>query len=62
MTNVGYNVICQSFDALFLFIVHENSALICLASVLLKINLLLESYYKVLWWYVGADDILALFN
>ena len=38
---------------------NENSALICLAIVFLKINLLLEYYNKILWLYVAADDIFA---
>ena len=62
MSTVGYNVICQRFDALLLFLVHENSALICLAIVMLKINLLLEYYNKILWWYVVAEDIFASIN
>ena len=49
MSNVGYNVICQRFDEWFLFLVQANSAIICLASVLLKINLLLKYYNEVLW-------------
>ena len=44
MSDVRSNAFCQRFDALFPFIVHETSGLICLASVLLKINLLLEYY------------------